>query len=127
MSEEQQEYSPDSGQGQVVFLLKRLQEQVTLLERKVDTLIAQSKDKEREQPAYEQERGYKKPPFRPSYNSHSRGEGRYEGKYEGNKYEGKREGRPAYGSKPTGRPSYGPSKPFGAGFAGKKKPFYKKH
>ncbi len=117
-SEHGEEAVASGSQGDVVFLLKKLQEQLTFLERKVDILINQSKEK----PSFNKERTFSKPPFRssaPSYGS-SRHGGRPDVRPE-------RSGPPrerTYESGNRGAKPYGNSD--SRGFAGKKKPFYSK-
>ncbi len=111
-----QEVSSGS-QGDVVFLLKKLQEQLTFLERKVDILISQSKEK----PSFNKERSFSKPPFRSPSSSYgaSRHGGRPDSRSE-------RSGPPRERSYESGNRSsersYGNSS--SSSFAGKKKPFF---
>ncbi len=94
----------------VVAILEKMQQQLTYLEKKIDTLIQNSQQK----PAFERERSFSKPPFRSFGRPH----------------------RPEGGN---GRPSYGPGRSqnsYGGGHGGneggnrdgnfrpKKKPFF---
>ncbi len=104
-------------QKDVVFLLKKLQEQLTFLERKVDILISQSKEK----PSFNKERTFSKPPFRSSSSSY--GSSRYAGRSDSRP---ERSGPPRERSYESGNRSS--EKPYGnkdrGSFAGKKKPFF---
>lgn len=106
-------------QGDVVFLLKKLQEQLTFLERKVDILIEQSKQK----PAFNKERSFSKPAFRSTGSSY--GDSRYASRPDSRS---ERRGPPRERSYESGNRSsersYGNSD--SRGFAGKKKPFFAK-
>lgn len=106
---------PSGQQGEVVFLLKKLQEQLTFLERKVDLLVSQSKEKA----SFNKERAFSKPPFRSSLSFY--GPSRHGGRLE---HSGPSRER-------TYESSNRPAKPYGhsdsRGFAGKKKPFFQKH
>ena len=111
-----EQHSSSESQGDVIFLLKKLQEQLTFLERKVDILVNQSK----ERPSFNKERTFSKPPFRPtsSYGP-SRHGGRPDSRTE-------RSGPPRERSYESGNRAQG--KPYGgsAGYAGKKKSFFPK-
>lgn len=108
----------------VIFLLKKLQEQLTFLERKVDILVNQSKEK----PSFNKERTFSKPSFRSGPSSY--GAARH-----GNRPDSRaeRSGPPrerSYESghrAPSGERSYRDRDSRGSrGFAGKKKPFFSK-
>lgn len=108
----------------VIFLLKKLQEQLTFLERKVDILVNQSKDK----PSFNRERTFSKPPFRsgPSSYGAARHGGRPDSRSE-------RSGPPRERGYESGARASSSEKSYGdrdsrgsRGFAGKKKPFFSK-
>ncbi len=108
------ETSVSGSQGDVVFLLKKLQEQLTFLERKVDILISQSKEK----PSFNKERTFSKPAFRSSGSSYGDSRSSRSGPPREQSYES--------GNRSSGRPSFGHRD--SRGFEAKKKPFFaKKH
>ncbi len=106
-------------QKDVVFLLKKLQEQLTFLERKVDILINQSKEK----PSFNKERTFSKPPFRSPSSAYgaSRHGGRPDSRSE--RSDPPRQRSYESGNRSSER-SYGNSS--SSSFAGKKKPFFTK-
>jgi hypothetical protein len=110
--------------GDVIFLLKKLQEQLTFLERKVDILVNQSKDK----PSFNRERTFSKTPFRsgPSAYGAVRHGGRPDSRSERSGPPRERSYEPGNRA-PSGERSYGDRDSRGSrGFAGKKKPFFSK-
>ncbi len=94
--------------GEIIFLLKKLQEQMTFLERKVDALTNQLKERPKtsfsgnSDRSERTERPYSKPPFRPT-----------------SSYPPSR-----HGGRPESERGYGSDK---RGYAGKKKPFFSKN
>jgi hypothetical protein len=96
-------------QGKDVFaVLEKMQQQLTYLEKKIDTLIQASQQSQ--QKPFERERSFSKPPFR-SFGRPHRPEG----------------GQGGYGP-PRGQGSYGPPRHEGGNrdgnFRPKKKPFF---
>ena len=108
----QQHESPEpQNDADIIGMLKRMQQQLVYLEKKIDSLIAQRPGQGGDRPPFRREGGFQKP-FRPyGRPQHSRN-----GPDSGH--------RPSYGGhRPEGGPSNGPGggrPPF------KKKPFYGK-
>lgn len=109
MSEEFKSENPQAGApaGQdVVVLIKRMQQQLLFLEKKIDMLISLSQERPEGR-----DRGFSKP-FRPSFSHSHRPDNRYENRRES----GGREGDPR-------------ERGFSAehhGFSHKKRPFYQR-
>ena len=104
MSEQFKDDASSEGDSQVVALIKRMQQQLTFLEKKIDLLLNQSQERPRE-------KSYPRPAYRTSNEAP-----RHSAREYGNRREGK------YGGSRTERPGENSRGSFG----GPKKPFYQK-
>lgn len=123
--QENDEAAVSGSPADVIFLLKKLQEQLTFLERKVDILVNQSK----ERPSFNRERTFSKPPFRSSSSSY--GDERHGDRPD---HRSERSGPPRERGYESGNRASSSERSYGdrdrrgsRGFAGKKKPFFSKN
>lgn len=106
---------PPQAESDMVVLIKKMQQHLVLLERKIDTLISQSQQPQ-ERPF--REKRFAKP-FRSFGPSHPRARGEYNNSFR----------EPRAGGFPQGRPFKKhdrPERDENRGFSHKKKPFYQK-
>lgn len=136
--ETESSFASSGKESDVIALLKKIQQQMVFLEKKIDLLVSQQQSAGSGQPtgerAFDRERpSFKDKHFSKPYRSYGPPQGGFGGRPDrGPRDGGPRGGREGYGS---GRPSFGrprrddqhrgPSGGGRPGFGGPKKPFYR--